>query len=44
VSHEPENEPDYVDPTPLYKAVPPHAMEELVGRGDVAPSHSRPRH
>jgi hypothetical protein len=26
------------------KAVPLHAMEELGGRGDIAPTHSRPRH
>jgi hypothetical protein len=26
------------------KAVPLHAMEALVGRGDIAPTHSRPRH
>jgi hypothetical protein len=27
-----------------YKAVPLHAMEALGGRGDIAPTHSRPRH
>jgi hypothetical protein len=26
------------------KAVPLHAMEALGGRGDIAPTHSRPRH
>jgi hypothetical protein len=26
------------------KAVPPHAMEALGGRGGIAPTHSRPRH
>jgi hypothetical protein len=26
------------------KAVPLHAMEALVGRGEIAPTHSRPRH
>jgi hypothetical protein len=26
------------------KAVPLHAMETLGGRGDIAPTHSRPRH
>jgi hypothetical protein len=26
------------------KAVPPHAMKALVGRGVIAPTHSRPRH
>jgi hypothetical protein len=26
------------------KAVPLHAMEALVGRGGIAPTHSRPRH
>jgi hypothetical protein len=26
------------------KAVPLHAMEELGGRGGIAPTHSRPRH
>jgi hypothetical protein len=26
------------------KAVPLHAMEALWGRGDIAPTHSRPRH
>jgi hypothetical protein len=26
------------------KAVPLHAMEALVGRGGLAPTHSRPRH
>jgi hypothetical protein len=26
------------------KAVPPHAMEALGGRGGIAPTHSRPLH
>jgi hypothetical protein len=26
------------------KAVPLHAMEALGGRGDIAPTHSQPRH
>jgi hypothetical protein len=26
------------------KAVPLHAKEALGGRGDIAPTHSRPRH
>jgi hypothetical protein len=26
------------------KAVPLHAMKALVGRGDITPTHSRPRH
>jgi hypothetical protein len=26
------------------KAVPLYAMEALGGRGDIAPTHSRPRH
>jgi hypothetical protein len=26
------------------KVVPLHAMEALGGRGDIAPTHSRPRH
>jgi hypothetical protein len=26
------------------KAVPLHAMEALGGRGNIAPTHSRPRH
>jgi hypothetical protein len=26
------------------KAVPQHATEALVGRGGIAPTHSRPRH
>jgi hypothetical protein len=26
------------------KGVPLHAMEALEGRGDIAPTHSRPRH
>jgi hypothetical protein len=26
------------------KAVPLHSMEELGGRGGIAPTHSRPRH
>jgi hypothetical protein len=26
------------------KAVPLHAMEALVGRGGIAPTHSRPQH
>jgi hypothetical protein len=28
----------------LSKAVPLYAMEALMGRGDIAPTHSRPRH
>jgi hypothetical protein len=31
-------------PTMKSKAVPLHAMEALVGRGGIAPTHSRPRH
>jgi hypothetical protein len=26
------------------KAVPLHAMKALGGRGDIAPTHTRPRH
>jgi hypothetical protein len=26
------------------EAIPLHAMKALGGRGDIAPSHSRPRH
>jgi hypothetical protein len=26
------------------KAVPPHAIKRLGGRGDIAPTHSRPQH
>jgi hypothetical protein len=28
----------------LKQAIPLHAMEALGGRGDIAPTHSRPRH
>jgi hypothetical protein len=31
-------------PKPKAKAVPLHTMKALGGRGDIAPTHSRPRH
>jgi len=37
----------YVFPVRVYQtqaAVPLHALEALGGRGDIAPTHSRPRH
>jgi hypothetical protein len=32
------------NPPYFFKAFPLHAMEALGGRGDIAPTHSRPRH
>jgi hypothetical protein len=38
------NQPRQRSASVVIKAVPLHATEALRGRGDIAPTHSRPRH
>jgi hypothetical protein len=39
-----EREMGRINEVKVSKAVPLHAKEALGGRGDIAPTHSRPRH